>query len=277
MRHTRQKRYVEVGDRFGRLVVLQRAVNRGGHSRWICRCDCGSQREVFGLVMLNGQTQSCGCYGQEVRERLRDATQWELTGKRLGKLEVLRRVESAKRGARWLCRCDCGAEIVLYGRDIRHPRNSKRGCGRCTRRRYAEGKNLSRTRVYMVWRNMKSRCLDVGHKTYPRYGGRGVTICPRWLDFANFYADMGDGGPELQIDRISNDGPYSPENCRWATRSEQACNKRNNRRLTLKLCCPSCGHGWEETRVQAEWARMLGAAPRRFGSAVGGVQRHGST
>lgn len=88
------------------------------------------------------------------------------------------------------------------------------------------------TKAYYTWSAMKSRCLNP--KSYPKYGGRGITICDRWLKFENFLIDMGHPpSDDLSLDRIDNDGPYSPENCRWATRSEQGNN--NSRNVTFEI------------------------------------------
>lgn len=109
---------------------------------------------------------------------------------------------------------------------------------------------LSSTPEYGVWCKMKARCEDPAEPSYRYYGARGITVCERWRnDYAAFYTDMGARPtPAHQIDRTDNDGPYSSENCRWRTRTEQANNKRNNTRLVLN----------GETHTIAEWARLRG-------------------
>lgn len=90
------------------------------------------------------------------------------------------------------------------------------------------------TRVYSIWKNMRQRCLNPRHPRYGDYGGRGITICQTWLDsFEAFYKDVGDPPPGLTLDRIDNDGPYAPDNVRWASRADQ---NRNQRSRTPKTC-----------------------------------------
>ena len=96
---------------------------------------------------------------------------------------------------------------------------------------------------------MISRVANPNIRQWADYGGRGITVCDRWREFENFAKDMGSTfSPELQLDRIDNDGPYSPENCRWATRTEQARNKRNNRRIEVNGV----------TLTLVEWSERLG-------------------
>lgn len=179
----------------------------------------------------------------------------DLTGRRFGRLLVLRRGENYRCGTpRWACVCDCGNErLVSAGALVRGVTVS---CGCHRREKLAEARakasavglthGMSGSPEYGVWRAMLSRCRNPKVRSYGDYGGRGIKVCERWANsFAAFFADMGPRpGPGFEIDRKDNDGDYEPANCRWATKAEQSVNRRDTRLLT---------HGGETMSLR-DWA-----------------------
>ena len=161
----------------------------------------------------------------------------DLTGKRFGKLKVL----GMARYPNWLCLCDCGNKTIAWSGNLNN--GHTRSCG-CLVKKHG----MVYTSEYRTWHSLKHRCLNPKSEMYKIYGGRGITICPRWLhSFENFYADMGKKPTTLHtIDRIDNNKGYSPENCRWATWKEQANNRRN--RTSVKFN--------SQTKSVSEWAEI---------------------
>ena len=148
----------------------------------------------------------------------------DLTGKKFGMLTVVRFLSKGTRSqTNWLCRCECGSELVVRGGNL-NSGNSK-SCG-CTRKGGLKH-GFSDHKLYPVRRTIISRCYDKNNRSYDRYGERGIKVCDEWFDPETFVKwALGSGWkPGLQIDRIDNDGDYCPENCRFITPMENTHNK----------------------------------------------------
>lgn len=173
-----------------------------------------------------------------------------LVGERFGFLVVMSEAErlSAK-NARWNCVCDCGNTVAVQAGVLKSGRQVS--CG-CYHKREATTHGMEGTLIYTTWSQMKARCLNKGHKHYGIYGGRGITVCKKWLTFEGFFEDMGEK-PEgkYSLDRIDNNGGYSKENCRWADAKTQNNNRSNNRLLTVNGV----------TQSLTLWAEQYGISP----------------
>ena len=168
----------------------------------------------------------------------------DLTGQKFGKLTALEVVGRDGPFAAWHCACECGTECVVRSRHL--VSGHTKSCG-CLHKPHGE----TNTRLHGIWIAMNKRCSCKTAKNYFYYGGRGIFVCDEWKnDYVSFKKwSIANGYQEnLSIDRIDNDGPYSPENCRWSTPKEQSHNKRNSISWTF--------HG--ETRNISEWARIIG-------------------
>ena len=148
----------------------------------------------------------------------------DITGQRFGRLIALKQAGLSKsRSVLWLCRCDCGVTVIVSSGNLRG--GNSRSCG-CRKGGVIHRHSRVGSRTYHSWSAMLQRCNNPNNVGYKNYGGRGITVCQPWQTFANFLADMGERPPGRTLDRIDNDRGYSPDNCRWATYSEQTTNQR---------------------------------------------------
>lgn len=167
-------------------------------------------------------------------------------GRRFGRLVVLSFVKMRGTTSLWNCKCDCGANKIVSNACLTS--GHTKSCG-CLWRDVHRTHGMSDTKAYTLWRTMIRRCHEPQNKDYPRYGGRGITVCDKWRkDFAAFYADMGERPDRRQLDRINNNKGYEPGNCRWATDREQQQNRRSNHLITFN----------GQTKPLIEWARQYG-------------------
>lgn len=176
----------------------------------------------------------------------------DLTGQKFGRLTVIKKVGSSKnKSVLWLCKCDCGSEIVVTSNNLRTGNSKSCGClATDIRKKLCTKHGLKYTRIYNIWRAMKQRCYNKNAKNYKNYGARGIKICDEWLqNFKNFYdwAMKNDYAENLSIDRIDVNGNYEPKNCRWITLQEQNNNRRSNNNITFG----------EKTQNLTQWCKLL--------------------
>ncbi len=178
----------------------------------------------------------------------------DLTGQKFGRLTAMERIQGNQRSL-WMCKCECGGTKIVSLGNLKS--GAVRSCG-CLARETTRDRSFkhgeTKTRLWWIWCGMRQRCEKVNNKDYSRYGGRGITVCNEWHEYASFrdWAMSNGYSADLTIDRIDNDGCYCPDNCRWVSALAQDNNRRNNHTMTYN----------GETHTISEWGRITGISPK---------------
>ena len=254
MQQTYEKNKIEdyIGKKYGHLTVIGEAPKTHRYSNsFLFICDCGNIIQLQPARVIAGHTKSCGkCEFANTTFKPKFNPD-DYIGRKQNMLTAVGVANKKPGDKRWklICKCDCGQYTTLYPDQFNRGVVKSCGCLRLRGTRTIDGR--SKHPLYGIWNQMMGRCYRSTDRHYDRYGGRGITVCDEWHDFWKFveWADSVGGRPDgYEIDRIDNDGNYCPENCRWATRSQQL----NNR------CCNIYIEYNGKRQSLSDWAKELG-------------------
>jgi len=211
------------GRTYGNLTAIKYSHNERAKSWWICNCSCGSTVVAALPYLRNGSTKSCGCLAKQ----LHTVNTTDMLGLQFSRWTVIAFDEKRGNQKYWLCRCSCGKEKSVCGKNLR--RGHSQSCG-CVLLEFNKAR-ISPLRTlhpaeYNVFQSLKQRCRDPKTPAFKYYGGRGIKC--EFTSFADFFAEVGVRPTKRHsIERIDNDGNYASGNVKWATRVEQDANKRS--------------------------------------------------
>lgn len=256
-----------IGKKFGRLTVIGKASQTSEYSnQFLFQCECGNIIQEQPARVIKGHKISCGkCQFARLSAKPRFDIN-DYIGKKRGKITVISLAERTHDDRLWKlhCECECGNFIDVTPSQFN--RGVIKSCG-CTKGIGYNTKDM-RTKhpLYGTWRQMMGRCYNKKANRYDRYGGRGIYVCEEWHDFQKFakWVDSIGGRPGgMTLDRIDNDGPYCPENCRFVTWEEQHTRKSssvyfeyNGKKLTIAQWSREIGISWNtlDGRIRRGWS-----------------------
>lgn len=230
-----------IGKTYNHLTVLREAPPRRRRSL-VCECTCGSIKEYEGHSVLGGKTKSCGCTRLNklrTRNKKDNPSKYrnpnekypydECIGTTVNGLKFIKEIERSKYGRRqFTLLCKCGRKFNCDGVQVFNGSVKSCGCYRSESSRLrSTSHGLTGSPEHRIWASMIQRCVNKKNKSYKDYGGRGIKVCAEWSSFETFLNDMGVRPTENHtLERINVDGDYTPENCKWETRTIQNRNQR---------------------------------------------------
>lgn len=228
-----------VGKTYGDLTTIRFLGYYKKNPKWLCRCSCGNEVELYENKLKQSINPNCG-----------SAVHKKFVGKRFNRLVVTKDYITEHGKRKYLCMCDCGNQIYVPVSNLNS--GNTKSCG-CLSKEVTSERNYKHghygERIYNIWSKMLSRCEKKYETSYLRYGGKGITVCEEWKDFTNFYNWAINNGysDDLTIDRIDNRKNYCPENCRWASYKQQARNQTSNVIVEYN----------GESKTLSEWAELF--------------------
>lgn len=253
------KDIIKQGDRFNHYTIIKEVPKKGDGRRFLCRCDCGNEKEVDLRNLKNGNVKSCGkCNYTEIRIGDKFG-HWTVIG------DYIKDVNGCHK--KYLCECDCVDKTQKYVDEQNLKRGLSNSCGCLTKeitRKNFTTHGLTKTRLYKVWIDMRSRCYNPNVRSYKDYGKKGIKVCPEWKDdffafwkwaYQNGYDDSSKYG-ECTLDRINVEGNYEPTNCRWINAKMQSNNRTSNVIITYN----------GESHNITQWSEITGIKSHTIGS-----------